>query len=74
MHSGSSLTPENPAFSISIGISALIIEGRPLYDDEYTYDSVDVHHRRPIDTSFTTSALQCFQSRLESNISHRIGE
>lgn len=39
MHSGSSLTPNNPAFSISIGIAALIIEGRPLYDDEYATDS-----------------------------------
>lgn len=66
MHSGSSLTPENPAFSISIGISALIIEGRPLYDDEYTFDTVDSHQRRPIDNSFTSSALKCFRSQLES--------
>lgn len=35
MHSGSPSTPENPAYSLSIGIAALIIEGRPLYDNEY---------------------------------------
>lgn len=35
MHSGGSLTPNNPAFSVSIGIAALVIEGRPLFDDEY---------------------------------------
>lgn len=36
MHSGSSLTPNNPAFSVSIGIAALVLEGRPLFDDEFT--------------------------------------
>lgn len=46
MHSGSSLTPENPAFSISIGIAALIIEGRPLFDDEYGVESNDDFHSR----------------------------
>lgn len=35
MHSGSSITPNNPAFSVSIGIAALVIEGRPLFDGEY---------------------------------------
>lgn len=45
MHSGSSLTPNNPAFSISIGIAALIIEGRPLFDDEYAADAIDEFHQ-----------------------------
>lgn len=35
MHSGSSVGPNNPAFSVSIGIAALVIEGRPLFDGEY---------------------------------------
>lgn len=35
MHSGSLATPDNPANSLSIGVVALIIEGRPLYDTEY---------------------------------------
>lgn len=35
MHSGSLSTPDNPAYSLSIGVVALIIEGRPLYDTEY---------------------------------------
>lgn len=35
MHSGSSLSPSNPAFSISIGIASLVLEGRPLSDDDY---------------------------------------
>lgn len=35
MHSGSSLSPSNPAFSISIGIASLVLEGRPLCDDDY---------------------------------------
>lgn len=35
MHSGSPSTPDNPAYSLSIGIAALIIEGRLLFDNEY---------------------------------------
>lgn len=35
MHSGSSLSPSNPAFSISIGIASLVLEGRALSDDDY---------------------------------------
>lgn len=66
MHSGSSLTPENPAFSISIGLAALIIEGRPLHDDEYTIDLADQFQRRQSDHSFPSSALKCYRSQLES--------
>lgn len=40
MHSGSSLTPNNPAFSISVGIASLVLEGRPLCDDEYATAAV----------------------------------
>lgn len=54
MHSGSSLTPENPAFSISIGIAALIIEGRPLFDDEYGIESKDDFHSRHFDRNTLT--------------------
>lgn len=35
MHSGNAMTPSSPAFSVSIGIAALVLEGRPLFDDEY---------------------------------------
>lgn len=59
MHSGSSLTSENPDFSISIGIAALIIEGRPLYDDEYATDSADNIQRRQSAHNFPSSALKC---------------
>lgn len=38
MHSGSSLTSNNPAFSISIGIASLVLEGRPLSDDDYALE------------------------------------
>lgn len=65
MHSGSSITPENPAFSISIGISALIIEGRPLYDDEYTNDAADINQRRP-NHEFLSTARRYSQALLES--------
>lgn len=41
MHSGSPSTPDKPAYSLSIGIAALIIEGRPLYDDEYVSHGTD---------------------------------
>lgn len=74
MHSGSSLTPENPALSISIGISALIIEGRPLYDDEYTIDTVDGHQRRPIDNSFISSKLKCFRYPQPESQQRLLGE
>lgn len=38
MHSGSTLTSNNPAFSISIGIASLVLEGRPLSDDDYALE------------------------------------
>lgn len=41
MHSGSSLTPNNPAFSISIGIASLVLEGRPLCDDDFAREISD---------------------------------
>lgn len=41
MHSGSSLTPNNPAFSISVGIASLVLEGRPLCEDEYATTTID---------------------------------
>lgn len=63
MHSGSSLPTENPAFSISIGIAALIIEGRPLYDDEYALDSAQ---RRQSDFNFPPTVLKCYRAQLES--------
>lgn len=66
MHSGNSLTPENPAFSISIGISTLIIEGRPLYDDEYLSESVDGNQRHQNDHIFNSSAQKCHRSQFES--------
>lgn len=65
MHSGNSLTSDNPAFSISIGIAALIIEGRPLYDDEYTIDPADYNQRRHSEHNFPSSPLRCYRS-LES--------
>lgn len=67
MHSGSSLTSENPAFSISIGIAALIIEGRPLYDDEYGSDSADSIQRRRTEHHFPSSAQKCYRTHLESS-------
>lgn len=66
MHSGSSLTPENPAFSISIGIAALIIEGRPLYEDEYVCDLGENIQRRQGDHNFPSSASKCYRSQFES--------
>lgn len=66
MHSGSLLTPDNPAFSISIGLAALIIEGRPLHDDEYTTDIADHFQRRQSDLNFPSSSLKCYRSQLES--------
>lgn len=67
MHSGSSLTPENPAFSISTGIAALIIEGRPLYDEEYTIDSsTDGIQRRQREHNFPSSSWKSYRSQPES--------
>lgn len=67
MHSGSSLTSDNPAFSISIGIAALIIEGRPLYDDEYVTNIADSIQRRQSDHAIPSLALKCYRSPLESS-------
>lgn len=44
MHSGSSVTPNNPAFSVSVGLAALVIEGRPLFDNEYATIINDAHN------------------------------
>lgn len=57
MHSGSSLTSNNPAFSISIGIASLVLEGRPLSDDDYAleYDSSTQRTRSDV-----TSGAQAF--------------
>lgn len=41
MHSGSSIPPTSPAFSVSIGVAALVLEGRPLFDDEYFVDETN---------------------------------
>lgn len=74
MHSGSSLTPENPAFSISTGIAALIIEGRPLYDEEYTIDSsTDGIQRRQSEHNFPSSALKFYRSQPESPPQNLLG-
>lgn len=67
MHSGSSSTSENPDFSISIGIAALIIEGRPLYDGEYATDSADNIQRRQSSHNFPSSALKCRYRSPESS-------
>lgn len=68
MHSGSSLPTENPAFSISIGIAALIIEGRPLYDDEYTLDSAQRRQSdyAQCDYTFQPPELKCYRAQIES--------
>lgn len=73
MHSGSSLTPNNPAFSVSIGIAALVIEGRPLFDGEFTSvaTSSDVPDQlRPNDANigFGASSSSAFS---RSAASHR---
>lgn len=74
MHSGSSLTPENPAFSISTGIAALIIEGRPLYDEEYAIHSSTVGiQRRPIEHNFPSSALKYYRSQPQSPPQNLLG-
>lgn len=52
MHSGSPSTADNPACSLSIGIAALIIEGRPLFDNEY----VNVNGN-DVTSATTTSAV-----------------
>lgn len=74
MHSGSSLTPENPAFSISTGIAALIIEGRPLYDEEYAIDSsADGIQRRRSGHNFPSSTLKYYRSQPESPPQNLLG-
>lgn len=45
MHSGSAIPPTSPAFSVSIGIAALVLEGRPLFDDEYCVEETNIGHR-----------------------------
>lgn len=71
MHSGSSLTPNNPAFSVSIGIAALVIEGRPLFDDEFTSTSTDAPdqlRQNDSDMGFGPSSSSTFS---RSAASHR---
>lgn len=41
MHSGGSTISNNPAFTISIDIASLVLEGRPLCEDEYNTDDSD---------------------------------
>lgn len=65
MHSGSSLTPNNPGFSVSIGIAALVIEGRPLCDDEFpsataSSDATDQLRQNDPDLPFGPSSSSAF--------------
>lgn len=73
MHSGSSLTPNNPAFAVTIGIAALVLEGRPLFDDEYAVgeDSIG-HQQRHHDLSSSSSASSSATptSSIQSNRRH----
>lgn len=74
MHSGNSLAPENPAFSISTGIAALIIEGRPLYDEEYAIDSSTlVTQRRQREHPFPSSALKYYRTQPTSPPQNLLG-
>lgn len=57
MHSGSSLTSNNPAFSISIGIASLVLEGRPLSDDDYALEYDSSTHRARSDMTSGAQAL-----------------
>lgn len=73
MHSGSSLTPNNPVFSVSIGIAALVIEGRPLFDDEFASTTVnsdvtDQLRQNDPDMGFGPSSSSAFS---RSAASHR---
>lgn len=38
MHSGNPMTPDNPSFATAVGIAALVLEGRPLWEDEFDAD------------------------------------
>lgn len=55
MHCGHSLNLDNPAFSIALGIASLIIEGRPLFDDEYVLDSNQEHQTDSLGRNFVTN-------------------
>lgn len=57
MHSGSSLTSNNPAFSISIGIASLVLEGRPLSDDDYALEFDSSAQRTRSDATLGAQAL-----------------
>lgn len=57
MHSGSSLTSNNPAFSISIGIASLVLEGRPLSDDDYALEFDSSKQRTRSDISSGAQSL-----------------
>ncbi|XP_059610822.1 protein Atossa [Phlebotomus argentipes] len=39
MHSGTCIAPTNPAFSVSIGIASLVLEGRSVVNDEDSRDA-----------------------------------
>lgn len=72
MHSGSPLTPNNPAFSVSIGIAALVIEGRPLFDDEFTSTTVssnttDQLRQHDPDMCFGPSSSSAFSRSVASH-------
>lgn len=72
MHSGSSLTPNNPAFSVTIGIAALVLEGRPLFDDEYAVSDENIgHHQRRHDLSSSTASISTPTSSKPSNRHHQ---
>lgn len=58
MHSGSSLTSNNPAFSISIGIASLVLEGRPLSDDDYALEYDSSAQRTATRSDVTTTGAQ----------------
>lgn len=55
MHSGNILNLDDPAFSIALGIASLIIEGRPLFDEEYVLDSNQEHRNDSLGPNFVTN-------------------
>lgn len=63
MHSGGSAIPSPPAMSVSIGIAALILEGRPLSDDYFSeYNSAQsspsLVAKKSAATHMTSDSLQ----------------
>lgn len=65
MHSGSSLTPNNPAFSVAIGIASLVLEGRPLCDDDYDLSDEPVSNN--LGTSSSSSGCSSSSSSNENH-------